>query len=368
MAEAIDHILKPLDRFLQKRDVIELSINEPGRVWLEIAGRGYEVHRAPEITLQWCERAIKQLAFNSGMGFSTEKPIVACRTPGGHRLQALISPENVVSGVAISIRLARSISVDWPDFGVEDLGVPIRGARYDEGPLWRSEHPTGSVNWLRDLIVQGAPVLIVGGTSTGKTTFLNNLVLPLIPRHFRVLTVQDVPEIRVPHENRVELTVPRVHQPNKSRLRYQDIIDNVNRLNPSTVILGELSVDNAYGAIRLLNMGESSFVATLHANTPLEALEAFRRNIELSGASATGAVALLSRAIGAIVQLGVEEGGGRVVKEIVPAAELPWRRVVDETGSSEDLRRGVNALSEIADHLTGRRRAAAAEGYPVAAE
>lgn len=349
----IDDVLRPLAGLFKKKDLKEISINEPGQVWLETAGKGYSCERMPVLTEEWCLMLVKTLGYQTRSGYSDEKPIVSCTLPQGHRFQGLVSPTNVLSGVAISIRMQRDFRPGWEDFGVTDRTIPLRDSDYGDGPRWVSEHAPGSVNWLEDLIRQGAPVLVSGGTSTGKTTFLNTRILPMVPKHFRVITIQDTPEIRLEHENRVELIVPRTKQPNASQLTYQNIIDNVNRLNPTQLILGELSVDNAFGALRLLNMGESSFIATLHANSPLEALEAFRRNIDLSGHSSIGAVGLLARTIGAIVHLEFDQVAGRPrLKEIVSPHSLPWQKVADDTGISSDIKEGRVALQKIGDLIS----------------
>tara|TARA_R100001143_G_scaffold7081_1_gene9325 strand:+ start:24061 stop:25146 length:1086 start_codon:yes stop_codon:yes gene_type:complete len=350
----VDDALKPLLPFFKRRDVKEISINEPGTVWLEIAGKGYVAESAKALTFEWCYALCKTLGFESGTGFSNERPIVSCQLPGGHRFQGLVSKQNVMSGVAISIRLRREMALTLEDFGVSDRHTPLNDSNYGDGIRWKSPNQRGSTAWLEDIVRQGAPILISGGTSTGKTTFLNTQILPMIPKQFRVITIQDVPEIRVPHVNKVEMIVPRTKQANGSQLTYQHIIDNVNRLNPTQLILGELSVDNAFGAIRLLNMGESSFIVTLHANNPTEALEAFRRNIDLSGHSSLGAVGLLVRTIGAIVQLEFDERAKRPrVKEIVCPADLDWHDIVDETGISSNLTLARKAVEAIAGHLGG---------------
>ena len=350
----VDDILAPLTKVLAARDLKEVSINEPGEIWLEIAGKGYRREKAPWATLEFCWNVCQTLGHHSGMGFSRARPMVACQLKGGHRFQGLVAPENVISGVAISIRVKRDFRPSWADYGVDDLSRVIQGAVYREGPTWQSSHPRGSVAWLLDLAAQGAPIIVSGGTSTGKTTLINKMILPALPKHYRVITIQDVPELDVPHPNKIELIVPRVFQEGKSHLDYPTVIDNGNRLNPSTLILGELSVRNAVGAIRLLNMGEASFITSIHANTPLEGLDAFRRNIEMSGHSSAGVVGLLARTIGAIVQLEFDPVAGRpYIKEIVSPADLDWRLVADDTGSGSAMAEISTALTSLA---AGQRR------------
>ena len=121
-------------------------------------------------------------------------------------------------------------------------------------------------------------------------------------------------------------------------MRYSHLIDSVTRLNPDTVLVGELSVDNALPCLRLLNTGHTSFVSTVHANDCLEALEAFRLNIEIGGGSARGAVAFLARTIVGVLHL-VHDGHDRRISAIERLADLPWQNLVDESGQAGALAR-----------------------------
>ncbi len=344
-------LLRELQKFMKIKNLVELSINGEGEIWLEVAGKGYYSVKAPFVNEQWAEGICRTLGQWNESGFSEEKPLISCTLPGGHRFYGIVGRTNVKSKIGISIRMARFIKVDAEDYGISDRTKSLSRVHQGEGyehHRWESSHPTGSFNWLLDLIRQGAPILISGGTSTGKTTFLNNVILPNIPLENRIITVQDVDELRVPHKNKVELFVPRIKQEGLSQLSYNEIIDSTVRLNPTSVIMGEISVDNAFACARLLNTGETSFIATLHANNPLEALEAIRRNIDMSGHSSKSTVSMLVRNIAAIVQLKNHSEHGRIIEGIESPKDLPWRQIADETGNSEEVRRIREALESLA--------------------
>ena len=329
--------LAPLRPWLDRRgqDVIEISVNEPGQVWVEHAGdNGYSVHRVPAISLEWARTLCHWLANYNGLGFHADLEVLSCRMPGGHRFHAVLGRQNVASSIAITIRLRRDIECDSRAFGWapgRSFAAPATSATA------AAVEPPGTLEWLLELVAAGVPVLISGGTSSGKTTFTNNIVLPAIPESRRVITIEDTHELYPPHRNRVQLLVNRVDS-GHNRVTWGHMIDSVTRLNGDTVIVGELAVENAYPLLRLLNTGHSSFVTTVHANDPLEALEAFRRNIELAGRNAAGAISFLARTLGAVVQL-VHDGHHRKIATIAPIADLPWRDLIDETGTAAALTR-----------------------------
>ena len=109
--------LEPIAPWLGRNRVIEISINEPGRVWVEEAEHGYRAHRAPAIDEDWAEGLCNFLANVNRITFTRDLQVLACRLPGGHRFHAVLGRENVVSGMAISIRNRRDIAVGREDYG-----------------------------------------------------------------------------------------------------------------------------------------------------------------------------------------------------------------------------------------------------------
>jgi len=126
--------------------------------------------------------------------------------------------------------------------------------------------------------------LVSGATSTGKTTFLNNL-LKILDIHKRIITVEDTRELIVPHPNRVHLVMSRTEQTNS--IDYSKIIDLVVRFTPDAIIGGEVSTSNASGLWQLMGSGHDNCFATIHAESSQEAYLQFIKRIM---ASTNGAV------------------------------------------------------------------------------
>lgn len=314
---AVARLLAPLGRWLGAGDrVIEIQVNRPGEAWIEreVAADGRVTSRfervpVPELTRQWAENLGHVLANVRSLPFSAERPSLAVLLPGGHRLQ-LVTGKYVASGVALSIRVHRNRRYELEAFGLE-------GEELER---------------LRNLARRRGCIVVSGQTGTGKTAFLNAL-LREVPGEERIVTVEDVRELEVLQANNVALLVGRLAT--GGDLGYREMIDAVTRLRPDLVVGGELSVDSAAAYLRLLTLGHGGFMTTLHADSPLAALVAWRRNVELGSNSATGGPAvlqLLARALDAVVQLDRVRGERRV-SDIAfrPAGgilEVDWERLL----------------------------------------
>src|SRR5262249_316856 len=121
---------------------------------------------------------------------------------------------------------------------------------------------------LETVMAEMGSGLVVGATDTGKTTFLN-MLLRHFPPHARLITIEDLSEVRPRHENWVQILVARSET--GTDLGYGEIIDSVLRFNPDALVCSELSTHNVEAVIRLLNTGHGAFWSTVHANSCLDA-------------------------------------------------------------------------------------------------
>ena len=114
-------------------------------------------------------------------------------------------------------------------------------------------------------------IVISGGTSTGKTTFLNAL-LQEIPMDERIITIEDTREVNAPHGNLLNLIAAKGDQ-GRSLATIQDLLEATLRLRPDRIILGELRGKEAYTFLRAINTGHPGSICTLHADSPAGAIE-----------------------------------------------------------------------------------------------
>jgi type IV secretion system protein VirB11 len=114
-------------------------------------------------------------------------------------------------------------------------------------------------------------ILVSGGTSTGKTTFLNALIRE-IPPHERLILIEDTPELKVRHDNLVGLLVAR-SELGEAQVTANDLLAASMRMRPDRIILGELRGVEAYAFLRAVNTGHPGSMTTVHADGAERAVE-----------------------------------------------------------------------------------------------
>jgi len=325
----VEEMLAPISRYWTGRSdrLVEVSVNRPGEVWLQYKDSGYQMQANRDVGVHWAEETCRILANITNRRFDKLKPMLGIQLPGGHRFQAILGP-NVLTGMAISIRVRRREQVELDSFGFGGEGaLPPLGTGIAHRRNLVPEGMPISVATIADVVARGGSAMVSGATGSGKTTFLKALIRRL-PETSRVITVEDVEELDVPHKNAVQFLVSRTGT--GTEIEYPEVIDACMRLNPDTVIPGELSVHNAEAVYRLLNTGHGSFLTSIHANSCLDALDAFRRNIEMrTGRRADAAIPFIAKSIDIFVHL-----ADRRIVEAGRGCDLAWRQLVaDPSGA-----------------------------------
>lgn len=316
MLDALSYYLKPLQRYLDMPDLVELSVSNSSQVGLEIAGHGYQFVETPELTEGYWLRLCRVLANLKGTYFDEQdQPILSAELPGGHRFQAMIG-RHVKNRLMITIRVRRKLKVGLDQFGVS-------------GPIKED---------IINVIKACGVILISGGMSSGKTTLFNAL-LSHIPQEARIQCVEDAFELDIPHHNKDNYFVDRNDA--SQSVNYTRIIEHITRARPDFILTGEVSVENAFSVVRLLNLGHG-FMATVHANTPKLCFDAISQNIAMSGIQGFDVKPVLSSTIDRVIQIAKikdEDSEKRQVVEVfapkenyswVKATAIEWKRINHE--------------------------------------
>ncbi len=161
--------LAPFQQWLSDENVTEILVNAPGEVWTEASGvAGMARHEAPGIDDVLLSRLAAQVARFSHQGINRERPLLSATLPTGERIQ-IVSPPATRRHFALSIRRHRLIDVPLASYE--------REAKATATKPWQDREPdTSDIDFLRQAVRGGATILISGGTSSGKTTFLNALL------------------------------------------------------------------------------------------------------------------------------------------------------------------------------------------------
>ena len=271
---ALDTYLAPLKQYFDMPKVSEISINRPGEIWVEIGG-DMESYSVPELTLEHLKSLGRLIAQSTEQNISEETPILSATLPQGFRIQIVFPPAVEPTLIAISIRKATTVNLDLDQY--EAIGA------FQSTVVQREVNPvdielrgllnSGSIkDFIKKAVLAKKNIIISGGTSTGKTTFLN-AALKVIPSTERIITCEDAREIMIPHvPNRVHLLASKGGQ-GRAKVDMQDLIEACLRLRPDRLMLGELRGKEAFSFMRAVNTGHPGSISTLHADTPALAIE-----------------------------------------------------------------------------------------------
>ncbi|QNQ10622.1 P-type DNA transfer ATPase VirB11 [Sphingomonas alpina] len=267
--------LAPLADHLNRPDITDIYVNRPGEVWIESITGAIERHEAPGLDEATLARLARQIAALSNQGISREHPLLSASLPDGARVQIVIPPATR-SGMALAIR--KHVS---PDLTLDDYVATGAFADTKRGDLSaRSEIDEKLAELLdaRDIAAMLSlavrarkNILVSGGTSTGKTTFLNAL-LREIPAEERLILIEDTPELNLRHTNAVGLLAARGAL-GEARVTADDLLAASLRMRPDRIIVGELRGNEAYTFLRAVNTGHPGSMTTVHADSTERAIE-----------------------------------------------------------------------------------------------
>ena len=310
----LDAYLAPFREWLDRDTVTEILVNRPGEVWIEDASNpGMQRIETPDISDTLVQRLAEQVARVSHQGINREHPLLGATLPDGARVQFCGPPASRKHWV-MAIRRHRRLDLPLDAY---DAG-PLAPARQDAMPDPQAQ----PIDFLREAIRQRRTILISGGTSTGKTTFLNAM-LGEIPPQQRVVLVEDTPELRLPGENGVGLVAVK-GELGEAKVTANELLQAALRLRPDRIVLGELRGAESVSFLRAINTGHPGSFSTIHANSLRGALEQLSLMVMQTGIglTRTDTIAYAASVIDVIVQLGRNAEGKRGITEIAESHTL----------------------------------------------
>ncbi len=302
VAEVIDEMtgLGPLEPLLKDPSVADILINSHNRVFVERAGKMVQTS-ARFKDEEHLMRVVNRIVAAVGRRVDESQPLCDARLPDGSRVNVAVRPV-AVDGPLVSIR----------KFSTE----PFTLARLvEKGSLAR---PMAEI--LALAVRHRFSLVVSGGTGSGKTTLLNALSR-YIGDGERVITIEDAAELQLqqPHVGRLETRPPNIE--GKGEIKQRELLKNALRMRPDRIILGECRGEEAFDMLQAMNTGHDGSMATVHANSPRDALTRLEQMVGMAGLPMTvlGVRQQLASAIDIIVQLQRMSDGRR---RIVSVAEV----------------------------------------------
>lgn len=275
MGEAIylDHYLGPLDPYLEATDITDIYINRPNEIWVERLGGAAERIEVKHLDAIILERLARQIAAQSAQGISREHPLLSASLPDGSRVQIAMPPATR-GNIAIAIRkyVVQDLGIDdYADAGAFD-GLRRKDDRKTVQQKLATYYAEGDFSGLLKCAVrERCNIFVSGGTSSGKTTFLNALLKEVDPTE-RLILIEDTPELKVVQENSVGMLASRSAL-GEAMVSMEDLLNASLRMRPDRIILGELRGPEAFTFLRAINTGHPGSMTTIHADSPERAVE-----------------------------------------------------------------------------------------------
>ncbi|MCS0610033.1 CpaF family protein [Massilia solisilvae] len=256
----------PLEPLLTDPSVSDILVNTASKVYVERKGR-LELTDVTFHDNAHLMKIIEKIVSRVGRRVDESSPMVDARLPDGSRVNAIIPPL-AVDGPLLSIRR----------FGANPLTV--------QDLLDLKSLTPPMIKVLEALGVAKVNILISGGTGSGKTTLLN-LLSGFIPGNERIVTIEDAAELqlRQPHVVRLETRPANIE--GKGEVTQRQLVKNALRMRPDRIILGEVRGAEALDMLQAMNTGHEGSLATIHSNTPRDALSRLENMVSMSGVNLT---------------------------------------------------------------------------------
>ncbi len=254
--------LGPLEALLRDPSVSDILVNTYHTTYVERRGR-LELTDVTFYDDAHLMKVIEKIVSRVGRRIDESSPMVDARLPDGSRVNAIIPP-SAVDGPLMSIRRFAANPLQMSD-------------------LIASQSLTPPMAELLDALTRAkVNVLVSGGTGSGKTTLLN-ILSGFIPEGERVVTIEDAAELqlRQQHVLRLETRPPNVE--GRGEVTQRTLVRNALRMRPDRIILGEVRGAEALDMLNAMNTGHEGSLATIHANTPRDALTRLENMISLAG-------------------------------------------------------------------------------------
>lgn len=313
----LDIWLGPLHPLLQRSDVTDIYVNRPGECWVETMGGACERLAVPMLDAGWLNHLARQIAGINSQGISRAQPLLSAMLPGGERVQ-IVGPPATRDGMALAIRkhVVGSMTLDQylANGALNATRVAHGAGSVRLSPAPPDEGPEALRKWLTDLVQSRANILISGGTSSGKTTFLNALLREVSQKE-RLIFIEDVPELDIQTENAVGLIAVK-GELGEANVTAQDLLEAALRMRPDRIIVGELRGSEAYAYLRAVNTGHPGSMTTIHADSTEGALQQLALIVMQSGTQLSRAdvIDYATQVIDVIIQLDRTNGERRIAK------------------------------------------------------
>ncbi len=250
-AFTVEHFLAPVLSYLQDPAVAEIMVNRHDEIYVERDGALVRTDARFDDADAFLA-AVNNILQYAGKRLTPEQPLIDARLPDGSRVHVVLDPISR-GGTCMTIR-------------------KFAGVRLDAGALVALGSWTEMArDYLRTCVLAEKNILVAGGTSSGKTSLLN-VLSTFIPDHQRIVVIEDSSELALRQGHVIGLETRGADRHGRGAVTIGDLFRSSLRLRPDRIIIGEVRGGEALEMIQAMTSGHAGSMSTLHANTPLDAL------------------------------------------------------------------------------------------------
>lgn len=257
------HGYGPITELLDDKNITEIMVNGPDKIYIEIDGKVVKDDSVSFINDEHIIRTIQRMIQPLGRTIDVANPMVDSRLKDGSRINAVIPPLSLNGPVLTIRKFKKNLNT------MEDL--------------LRMGTLTSYMARFLDAAVKGKlNILICGGTGSGKTTVLN-VLSSLISNDERIITIEDAAELKLRQEHVITLETRNMNYEKEGEVTIRDLVINSLRMRPDRIIVGEVRGKEAFDMLQAMNTGHDGSLSTLHANGPKDALNRLETMVLMSG-------------------------------------------------------------------------------------
>ena len=268
-----DGLLKPVEKWINDPQISEILLNRPGEIWIEKDGalRDFTV---PEFTESHLSRLFQLIANENAQIISKKNPLLSGSLQDGSRIQLCLPPTAKYHTLSIRRKTVRGFTLS--DYEKNNFYTDVKFANINNNSFENLPESEKHLillyqkkQWgmfIKKAIEAKKNIIISGGTSSGKTTFLN-ACLHHICHGDRIIILEDTREIEIPHKNQVQLLASKGEQ-GEAKVNMQQLVQCCLRLRPDRIIMGEIRGGEIMDFISACSTGHEGSLTSIHANNP----------------------------------------------------------------------------------------------------
>lgn len=300
----------PITPLLSDDSITEIMVNSPNEIYVEIDGKVVKDETISFINDKHIVRTIQRIVQPLGRTIDAANPMVDARLRDGSRLNAIIPPLSLKGPVLTIRKFNKNLE------SIDDL-------------LRRGTLTVNMARFLEVAVKAKLNIIISGGTGTGKTTLLN-VLSGFIGDSERIITIEDAAELKLHQSHVISLETRLTNYEGEGEVTIRDLVRNSLRMRPDRIIVGEVRGKEAFDMMQAMNTGHEGSITTLHANTPVDALNRLETMIlmnemEIPVSAIRG---YIENAIDIIVQIDRLSDGKRKITSISEVNDLKDGNIV----------------------------------------